>query len=295
MIFANGQKEEQLFRAAIEKVTGNPPRITAVEHLHGGCINDAALIRCEQEVFFIKWNRRHSVVFFEKEAQNLHLLQSKVRTPRVYGWGEYKGTAYLVLEAIEQGAKSERTFWEDLAGQLAALHSTQGPYFGLHYNNYIGELPQDNTPHHDGAAFFFERRLLPLIKKSREMGRLQPKHEQAAMLLAKRLPGLLPDESPVLLHGDLWNGNVMADRHKHAVLIDPATYYGCREVDLAMMHLFGGFPSVFWDAYRQIHPWQPGFEERIAIWNLYPLLVHLILFGEAYLPAITRTLKGFGM
>ncbi|GIV39701.1 MAG: fructosamine kinase [Thermonema sp.] len=294
MILTNGMNESAFFCAAIEQVTGKKARLKAVERLHGGCINEAALLRCENEIFFIKWNSRHPVSFFEAEAQNLHLLQGKVCVPQVYGQGECAGHAFLLLEGIEQGAKQGQRFWENVAEQLVLLHRSRGDAFGLDYNNYIGALPQDNTPCQDGAAFFFERRLLPLIEKASAMGRLQRRHEQAAFRLAKRLPDLLPDEPPVLLHGDLWSGNVMADRQGRAVFIDPATYYGCREIDLAMMQLFGGFDAVFWEAYRQMYPWQAGFEERVAVWNLYPLLVHLILFGDAYRPAIERTLQRFG-
>lgn len=295
MILENQHQEKAFFCAAVEKVTAKRMQLVSVERLHGGCINEAALIHCKEKTFFIKWNRRFPAHFFEIEARNLALLQGKVRTPHVYGWGEHGGVAFLLLDAIEQGSKQARAFSEDLAAQLIALHRNRGPYFGLHYNNYIGELQQDNTPCQELAIFFFERRLLPLIEKARAMGRLQRQHEQAAAQLAKRLPALLPDEPPVLLHGDLWSGNVMADHQNRAVLIDPAVYYGCREMDLAMMQLFGGFDATFWAAYRHAYPWQAGFEERVPIWNLYPLLVHLVLFGEAYLPAISRILEPFGM
>lgn len=111
--------------------------------------------------------------------------------------------------------------------------------------------------------------------------------------LYPKLESLFPKEKPSLLHGDLWSGNVLCGPDGKPCLIDPAIYYGHREMDLAFSRLFGGFDSKFYEAYESILPLEPGFESRIAVYNLYPLLVHLNLFGTAYLPGIEKTLNRF--
>jgi fructosamine-3-kinase len=108
-----------------------------------------------------------------------------------------------------------------------------------------------------------------------------------------RLPHLLPQEKPALLHGDLWNGNIFSDEKNNPVIFDPAIYFGNKEAELAFTKLFGGFDNVFYDAYFQENPLLPGYEKRFAIYNLYPLLVHLHLFGESYYAQIIKTLKQF--
>jgi fructosamine-3-kinase len=104
---------------------------------------------------------------------------------------------------------------------------------------------------------------------------------------------LLPNEPPALLHGDLWIGNIMFDTLGNTVMIDPAIYFGNREAEIAFTMLFGGFDKKFYQSYKYHHPLQSGFEKRVDLYNLYPLLVHLNLFGSSYLPDILKILKSF--
>jgi fructosamine-3-kinase len=112
-------------------------------------------------------------------------------------------------------------------------------------------------------------------------------------LLYNKLPALLPTEKPSLLHGDLWSGNLIKDDKGEPCIIDPAVYYGNREVDLAMTKLFGGFDDDFYFHYDEAFPLQPGYEDRVDIYNLYPLLVHVNLFGSTYVPSVDRILRRF--
>jgi fructosamine-3-kinase len=105
------------------------------------------------------------------------------------------------------------------------------------------------------------------------------------------LENFFPKEKPALLHGDLWSGNIMRGKNGMPVLIDPAVYYGHREMDLAFSRLFGGFESLFYESYETVFPLEPGFEERVPVYNLYPLLVHLLLFGKSYLSGIEKTVN----
>ncbi len=111
--------------------------------------------------------------------------------------------------------------------------------------------------------------------------------------LYQQLPAILPNERPALLHGDLWSGNVMVNETGSPALIDPAVYYGYREAELAFTQLFGGFDQRFYDAYNEAFPLTEGFAERVHIYNLYPLLVHLNLFGSGYEGSIEKVLKQF--
>jgi fructosamine-3-kinase len=107
------------------------------------------------------------------------------------------------------------------------------------------------------------------------------------------LPSLLPNEKPALLHGDLWSGNYLVDDQGSATLVDPAVYYGNREAEIAFTHLFGGFQPNFYQGYTEAMPLENSFQERVPLYNLYPLMVHVNLFGSGYLGAVERTLTRF--
>jgi fructosamine-3-kinase len=184
---------------------------------------------------------------------------------------------------------------------LAALHrdnpSPDGT-FGLESNNFIGALPQPNAPRtRDWPAFYRDCRLLPQIALARQLGRLSPEREAALMSVVERLPLLLGDfdARPVLLHGDLWSGNFLVAHGDEPVVIDPAVYYGEREAEIAFVELFGGFPDGLLPAYRAACPLDAGYERRRALHQLYPLLVHLNLFGEGYGPRVDAVCRRYAV
>jgi len=156
------------------------------------------------------------------------------------------------------------------------------PRHGLDRDNFIGPLPQRNTPTARWDEFYRDQRIAPQVALARQRGRLPRRREDLLTRLLARLPALLDGDTPAsLLHGDLWGGNYLVDERGAAVLIDPAVYYGHREMDLAMSELFGGFSERFYAAYQAAYP-TPGYPERRALYQLYYLLVHLNLFGESY-------------
>jgi fructosamine-3-kinase len=166
---------------------------------------------------------------------------------------------------------------------LADLHRHTSDKHGLDQDNFIGRLPQPNPPTPSWTAFYREHRIGFQMQMARQKGLLPPHRQHALARLMDRLPDLLDDQAipPSLLHGDLWGGNYLVDAQGQAVLIDPAVYYGHREMDLAMTELFGGFSSRFYDAYDEAYPLY-GYAERRALYQLYYILVHLNLFGEHY-------------
>jgi len=176
---------------------------------------------------------------------------------------------------------------------LAHLHLTQRQAFGLESDNFIASLYQKNHDTDDWLDFFIEQRLEPLLGKA-YFDRLIPlDFLKKFQEIYPKLEGIFPKEKPSLVHGDLWSGNIIPNVSGEPSLIDPAIYFGHREMDLAFSRLFGGFDRQFYDSYESVLPLEPEFESRIGVYNLYPLLVHLNLFGEAYLPGIQKIINRF--
>ena len=141
--------------------------------------------------------------------------------------------------------------------------------------------------------FFIEGRLEKQIALAKNSGAIDSATVQQFNRLYNKLPEIIPEEKPSLIHGDLWNGNFMTGADGKAWLIDPAVYYGHREMDLAMTKLFGGFSTDFYESYNETFPLQKGFNNRVDIHNLYPLLVHVNLFGGGYLHEVKNILSRF--
>ena len=169
-----------------------------------------------------------------------------------------------------------------LGQTLAALHQHTAPSFGLDYDNYIGSLRQSNRPWDSWIDFFVHQRLEPQIRLATDNH--QPIHALKKKIEAfyKEISALLPKENPALIHGDLWGGNLLTDEKGYPCLIDPAVCFGHREAELAYTQLFGHFDRQFYHVYNESFPLEPGFKERADLYNLYPLLVHVNLFGGGY-------------
>ncbi len=259
----------------------------------GGCINQAARVSLGDQSYFIKWQRGHADMF-EKEKAGLQLLKKNtdLGIPEVYVAGEAAGNGYLLMDYIEPGRQSS-AFWKDLGVGLAYLHQASQDQFGLEYDNYIGRLPQQNARYELWCDFFVECRLKPQVRAAFDKSLIDRAVVRQFELFYHQLPGLIPEEPPALLHGDLWSGNIHASAGSSPYLIDPAVYYGHREAELAFTTLFGGFDDLFYQAYQEVFPLQEGYQYRIDIFNLYPLLVHVNLFGSSYLQGVQQTLDKY--
>jgi fructosamine-3-kinase len=271
----------------------------------GGCIADARIVGfADGSSVFVK-TAAAAPDMFQREAEGLSALSETgaIRVPEVLAVdGET-----LVLENI-QAISRRLDFFECFGRALARLHRHLGPACGFANDNYIGSTPQRNEPlagswhdesgelpgdGSDWAGFFLERRLRFQAQLAAKRGfeRLLPLLDACEA----RLKDLLDEaaEPPCILHGDLWGGNYIVDDEGDACLIDPAVYYGHREADLAMTHLFGGFEPSFYDAYREEYPLVDGHRERLPVYQLYHLLNHLNLFGFGYYAQCERILERF--
>ncbi|MGM9509673.1 fructosamine kinase family protein [Larkinella sp. GY13] len=289
-----GEEQFDFFEGVFFQTLGRSVEVLEARFLVGGNVNTAAQVFSSEGLFFVKWNPEENVDMFEWEARGLDLLRSTeaIYIPEVIGYGKYRDKTYLVLEYIDP-VVPKSNYWESFGQSLALLHSHTQSKFGLHFDNYIGSLPQSNTLTDNGITFYIEQRLQPQAGMALYKGLISKELYTKFQKLYQRLPDLLPVERPALLHGDLWSGNVMVNEQGDAALIDPAVYYGLREAELAFTTLFGGFDERFYDAYDEAFPMEDGFQERIPIYNLYPLLVHLNLFGTGYLSGIERVLNRF--
>jgi protein-ribulosamine 3-kinase len=261
----------------------------------GGSINETLRLTTSIGNYFLKYNYADRFPgMFESEAKGLDILRkgSRLTVPSVIGFDKTEKYSFLLLELITSVSKASN-FWKDFALGLAALHSNTNDYYGLDHDNYMGSLSQSNCQHSDWYSFFIEERLEKQLKLGRDNGEIPSSIVHHFEKLYRVLPEIVPGEPPALLHGDLWSGNFMTGPDGKACLIDPAVYYGHRESDIAMTELFGGFADDFYTEYNLAFPLAKGWEKRVDIFNLYPLLIHVNLFGGGYLGQVKRIVERF--
>jgi protein-ribulosamine 3-kinase len=274
---------------------GRDVQVVGFNPSSGGCINNGGKMDTTAGAFFIKWNDAGKFPrMFEAEAKGLNLLRESgtVNVPTVVGTGVIGSYQFLVLEHIER-APTSSTYWRRLGQDLGSLHQISAKFFGLDHDNYIGSLTQNNKQEKGWIEFFIRQRLEKQLLLAKTQGEVDDITMKKFQKLYEKLPSLLPEEDPSLLHGDLWSGNIMVNSKGEPSLIDPAVYFGNREVDLAMTQLFGGFNLSFIESYNACFPLVPGFQERVDIYNLYPLLVHVNLFGGGYLSQVKNVLNRY--
>lgn len=259
--------------------------ITGSHSVSGGDINAAFCLYSGEEKYFLKVNSsRHYTGMFQSEAKGLNVLRvnTSIIVPGVIKYGLVNEQQYLLLSWLETG-RPQPDCMEKFGGNLALMHRQTKSYFGLEVDNYIGSIPQQNTRHTSWGLFYEESRILPLVKRLVDSGSFSGKDMRLAEQFCKKLDNLFPAEPPALLHGDLWVGNYMVTSTGYVAIYDPAIYYGHREMDIGMSKLFGGFDQRFYKAYHEIYPLDPGWERRLSLTQLYPLLVHAVLFGGHYI------------
>ncbi|MCZ2485248.1 fructosamine kinase family protein [Aquirufa antheringensis] len=290
------QAQYQFIDKIIQHHVGENTEVKDLEFFYGGNFNLAVRVQLKNsDEYFIKWNQGDHQGLFDAEAKNLDLIgkTSSISVPSVMGTGTMEEKEYLMMECIPSGEKAAN-YWVDFGEKLALLHkNTSESGHGLDYTNFIGAAPQINTWNQNGIAFFIEHRLRNQLVRAIYDRKIDAELEAKFETLFEKLPSLLPNEKSALIHGDLWSGNAMTNPQGLITLVDPACYYGFREAELAFTTMFGGFDESFYEAYHANFPIEKGFHERIPLYNLYPLLVHVNLFGEGYLPAVKKIVDSY--
>ncbi len=269
-----------------EIATQNNLELFNVQRMSGGDINAVFLLKTTSEQFVLKTNSAiRFPEMFEAEIKGLSLLATSesFKIPAVKASGTVEDTAYLLLEYMVSGTP-KKNFWNDFGSKLAILHRKTTLRYGCEHSNYIGSLHQPNKWKTSPAEFYITQRLEPQFELASTLGF----HFGNLDSFYKTISEAIPTEPPSLIHGDLWSGNYLVSENGTAVLIDPAVSYSSREMDLAMMGLFGGFPSEVYKVYNEEFPLNPNWEDRRKLWQLYYLLVHLNLFGTGYLSQVQK-------
>lgn len=268
--------------AEISQATGHPFQLLHRRSVGGGSINQAYAISEGDRAYFVKLNQASQIAMFEAEALGLQRIAQTqtIRVPQPICWGVAEPSAYLVLEWLALGY-GDQSAWEKMGHHLANLHRVTGSHgFGWERDNTIGSTPQVNSWTEDWVDFFTEHRLRYQFRLAQRRGGHFPQQER----LLATVPQLLArhEPQPALVHGDLWSGNAAVTQQGEPVILDPAVYFGDREVDLAMTELFGSFPAPFYQAYEATFPLEPGYLQRKILYNLYHILNHFNLFGGSY-------------
>lgn len=271
---------------SISVASGLPFEVLKQVSASGGCINRGLILNgADGRNYFVKLNQASKLTMFEAEAAGLRELiaAQAIRIPEPLTQGLAGDQSFLVMEWLDLSPLDRRKEpGHKLGEQLAGLHRKTGHAFGWERDNTIGTTPQLNSIETDWIQFYRDQRLRRQLELAALHGASSALLDSGERLLAsiyEFFPGYAPQ--PSLLHGDLWSGNAgyLADE---PVLFDPAVYYGDRESDIAMTELFGGFPDVFYAAYKANWPLDPGYATRKLLYQLYHLLNHFNLFGGTY-------------
>lgn len=286
-------------RPAVQHAVGEALGSVVVDtrSIGGGCINEAAACTlADGRRVFVKHNAGADPGMFPAEARGLAWLAEPgaLRVPAVLAVSEPDAeTSFIVLELLEPD-RPAADHDVALGRGLATLHRAGPAHHGLDHDNFLATLPQSNTPSDDWPSFYAQQRLAPLVRLAVDHGHAPSGWPRDFDRLYQRLPDLAgPPEPPARLHGDLWTGNLHRDASGAPVLIDPAVYGGHREIDLAMLTLFGSpGPRVF-AAYHEIYPLDPDYSDRVSLYQLYPLLAHVNLFGTSYVGQVIAALRRY--
>ena len=275
----------------ISQVTGK--KFVSQQHLSisGGCINQGFAVSDSKLTYFIKLNLASQVSMFAAEMLGLQQMCSTgtIRVPKPLCWGITGNSSYIVMEWLEMTTGNNKS-WQEMGRKLAAMHkTTSNQGFGWDINNTIGSTPQINNFSNSWIEFYTQNRLGYQFKLAKKRGGSFPLADKLLAAIPKLLANYLVQ--PSLVHGDLWGGNAGFTVEDEPVIFDPATYFGDREVDIAMTELFGGFPPAFYQGYEEVYPLDKGYEQRKTLYNLYHVLNHFNLFGGGYCSQANRMIE----
>ncbi len=248
----------------------------------------------KERTVFVKTHANPPPRHFTTEANGLRWLAEPEVMPVAEVLAVSDDPPFLALGFIEEGGRRSAAGEAAFGRALAHLHASGAPAFGREDRRSTGSLGLPNDPLDNWQAFYAERRLLPLVRIAAERRALPPPVLAGIEAVAGKLTDIVPgDETPARLHGDLWAGNRLVDIEGRSWLIDPAAHGGHREFDLAMMRLFGGFGEEAFAAYHEVNPLEPGWQSRVDLHQLAPLIVHAIKFGGHYGAEVARVVDRY--
>ena len=266
----------------ISQATKTTFEITNTRSVGGGCINQGYKLVGNNNSYFVKLNQASKADMFQAEALGLKQMYATktITIPKPICWGTAESSSYIVLEWLDLGRGSNSS-WQEMGRQLAMMHR-QGTAdkFGWEINNTIGSTPQINTWMDNWADFFADQRIGYQLRLANRKGGNFSDIDEIVSAVRTKLADRQPEAS--IVHGDLWSGNADITADGQPTIFDPATYYGDREVDIAMTELFGGFPAAFYQGYNGHWQLDSGYKERKNVYNLYHILNHFNLFGGGY-------------
>lgn len=271
-------------------------KIIKIEKVSGGDINEAYKLTTSDHHYFAKTNDiDHAFEMFESEAKALNFLSKipGIKVPAIKKIKKHNKTAILIMEWIETGNK-RTSFNFDLAKMLSNLHKIENDAFGFEFDNFIGSLNQKNTLQNNWLDFYYQFRISAQLKLAIDNQKIETDYHKKVDNMFKNISLEFPHIVPSLLHGDLWSGNYMTDNAGKPVLIDPAIYFGHREMDIAMMKLFGGFNDEIFRLYDELLPLEYRWQDRIQFYQLYYILVHVNLFGGSYISSAKSIIDRYG-
>lgn len=270
-------------------------KITSIQSVSGGDISSAYLVTTGSEMLFLKTNSNaNDLDMFLSEEKALKIIAetNTIAAPKILACGSFSDYSFILMEYIVSKSPDNKEL-ELFGSQLAQLHQITSDEFGFDSNNFIGSLHQSNKKHKCWNDFYIEERLTPQLELAYSKGLLKnseiPKTKNMKVICSSYFDGVKPS----LLHGDLWSGNYLISKDGIPYLIDPSTYFGHNEIDIAMSKLFGGFGTSFYQSYCSIHPQDDLTESRIELYQLYYLLVHLNLFGRSYYSSVKSILNKY--
>lgn len=283
---------EKSLRERISEALGQEPQDVAP--LSGGCVGEVYAVTMAGGTRYVAKVDDRPEPSLDVEGYMLEYLSARadLPVPTVH----HASPRLLVMTYLPGESHFNAAAQRHAAELIAALHDVRAPHFGLERDTLIGSLHQPNEQQDSWIPFFRERRLLHMAGKAEKEGRLPTAVLHRLESLANTLDNwLIEPEHPALIHGDLWTTNILASGDRITGFLDPAIYYAHPEIELAFATLFNTFGEPFFQRYRQLHPLEDAFfRERRHIYNLYPLLVHVRLFGGTYVTAVSRILDQFG-
>ncbi len=284
---------EAVLQESLERLIG--AQLTKALPVSGGDIARAYLLHTSTDRLFCKYLQNSQAYdMFRSERDGLEAIRAngKIKTPEVHYCAKIETGAVLIMDYIEARRPSTSDMFT-FGAQLASMHKVGAEDFGWISDNYIGSLTQSNRKHLNWVDFYVEERLEPQLEMAKKKALLTEEELPPREVMKKTLREIAGEVGPSLLHGDLWAGNYMISAEGVPYLIDPATYFGHSEIDIAMSRLFGGFQDSFYQAYEEVLPSEGLMDDRIKIYQLYYLLVHLNLFGGSYYSGVKAILKSY--